>query len=266
VNLEHEFVGVSQRDDRVSARFRNGREAHGDLLVGCDGIRSVVRAELFGAESPHFTGYIAWRGLVPVERLPAALLPLDPESAICIAPGKTITRYLLAQRGLINYVAVAQREGWEVESWAVHSEVADLLDEFTEFHAGIRGILAATPPEHCYKWALFDRDPLERWSVGNITLAGDAAHPMLPFMGQGAVMAIEDAVILARCVDAAQDVATALQRFENARRERCALVMLESRANIVRLQGGNPDTYDKAGHRNEQRLGLFDYDPATVTI
>jgi salicylate hydroxylase len=232
-------------------------------LVGCDGIRSTVREQLFGAESPRFTGYIAWRGLVPVENIDPALL--EPESGICIGPGKTLTRYLIGTRGLVNYVAVAQRSGWEVEGWSVHSEVAEVLGEFSEFHSSMRDILAATPPDKCFKWALFDRDPLENWSVGCVTLAGDAAHPMLPFMGQGAVMAIEDAVVLSRCLEESSSVTEALSRYEAARTERCAMVMLESRANIKRLQA-DPGSYTKKSHKNEQRLGLFDYDAATISI
>ena len=263
LHLDHDFRTLQQGSGQVTATFSSGVRAAGDLLIGCDGIRSTVRAELFGAESPRFTGYIAWRGLVPIERISEKLLP---ESGICIGPGKTITRYLLGKRKLVNYVGVAQRKGWEIESWAIHSDVAELLEEFQDFHPSMRDILAATPPESCYKWALFDRDPLPKWSVGHTTLAGDAAHPMLPFMGQGAVMAIEDAVVLSRCLQASDNLDEALTRYEQARVERSTFVMLESRANIVRLQGADPDAYNKQSHKNEQRLGLFDYDPGQVAI
>ena len=263
IHLQHAFTRSEQSDSSITAHFTNGEKSTSDILIGCDGIRSNVRAELFGAESPRFTGYIAWRGLVPAELVDESLI--KPESGICIGPGKTLTRYLLGKRRLINYVAVAKRSGWEVEDWSVHSDVAEVLDEFSDFHSSMRDILAATPAENCYKWALFDRDPLEHWSVGRATLAGDAAHPMLPFMGQGAVMAIEDAVILARCVQAAATVDEALQRYEAARIERCTRVMLESRANIQRLQA-NPDRYDKKSHKNEQRLGLFDYDAGSIAV
>jgi salicylate hydroxylase len=261
--LQHEFTGLEQTVTSVTAQFANAISAPSDLLIGCDGIRSTVRECLFGAESPLFTGYIAWRGLVPAARVNPA--SMTPESGICIGPGKTFTRYLLGKRQLINYVAVAQRSGWAMESWALHSDINEVLDEFSEFHSSMREILAATPPENCYKWALFDRDPLPRWSMGRATLAGDAAHPMLPFMGQGAVMAIEDAVVLGRCLRAADSIEEALHRYEAARIERSSLVMLESRANIQRLQA-NPGSYNKQSHKNEQRLGLFDYDPGHVAI
>jgi salicylate hydroxylase len=263
IHMQHDFCKLDQSIDSVTAQFSNGVKATADLLIGCDGIRSTVRTALFGAESPRFTGYIAWRGLVPLERIDASTL--KPESAICIGPGKTITRYLIGKRQLVNYVAVAQRSGWETESWSVHSDIAEVLEEFSEFHPSIRNILAATPPESCYKWALFDRDPLPDWSVERATLAGDAAHPMLPFMGQGAVMAIEDAVVLSRCLQKSDSVTEALRRYEAARKERCAMVMLESRANIKRMQA-DPGAYNKDSHRNEQRLGLFDYNPATVPV
>ncbi len=263
LRLGSSFTRLTENDNCVVAEFADGTQERGDLLIGCDGIRSNVRAILFGAESPRFTGYIAWRGLVPANRLRE---PLTPESGICIGPGKTVTRYLLAQRQVVNYVAVARRSGWEKESWAVRSELSELLEEFAEFHPEIRQLLAATPAERCFKWALFDREPLSRWSVERVTLAGDAAHPMLPFMGQGAVMAIEDAVVFARCLHASSTIDETFERYESARRPRCSFVMLESRANIKRLQGADPDNYDRNSHKNEQRLGLFNYDPLTVSI
>ena len=191
---------------------------------------------------------------------------LEPESAICIGPGRTCTRYLLHHRQQINYVAVARRAGWEVESWSVHSEVSELLEEFRDFHRDIRSILGATPPELCYKWALFDRDPLHRWIDGHVCLLGDAAHPMLPFLGQGAAMALEDAVILERALSGCGSIAEALHRYQQARLERTSFVMLESRANIERMQAPNPETYNKQSHRNEEALGLFAYNPVTVQL
>ena len=265
IQLDAEFTSVVENRDRVRIQMKDGRQISGDLLIGCDGIRSAVREDLLGAESPRFTGYVAWRGLVPVERVEHPGI-FDPQSAVFIGPDHQFTRYRVRAGELVNYVAATRKDGWEVESWSVRSEVSELLEEFQEFCEPVKSLIAATPPDLCYKWALFDRDPLPNWTVNRVSLLGDAAHPMLPFMGQGAVMAIEDAMVLARCLEKDGPSARALSRYQTARRERTEFVMLESRANGERLQHHDPDTYGQKRHRNEETLGLFAYDAVHTSI
>jgi salicylate hydroxylase len=264
IHTNHECTGFTQDEHGVRAHFANGREIAGDVLVGCDGIRSSIRRELFGSGSPEFTGYVAWRGLVPMDKLDPALIV--PDSAVVIGPGHSVTRYRVRNGTILNYVAIAHCSDWQEEGWSVRSEVAEVLAEFSEFHDGVKAILSATPPDACYKWGLFDRDPIAQWTVGRVSLLGDAAHPMLPFLGQGAVMAIEDGMILARAFAASNDVYEGLARYENARKERTTLVMLESRANGKRLTSGETDHYDRSRHRNEEVLGLFSYNPVTEPV
>jgi salicylate hydroxylase len=248
----------------VTALFSNGQTARGDLLVGCDGIRSTVRARLFGTEDPRFTGYVAWRGLVPMERLSASLVA--PDSAVWIGPGHFLTRYKIRRGELLNYVAIARTNSWVEEGWSVRSTVDTLLAEFRDFEPAARSILMATPPDQCFKWGIFDRDPLPVWSTGRVTLLGDAAHPTTPFLGQGAAMALEDGMVLARTIAASRSVAEALARYEKARVARANGVLVASRENGLNLTTTDPDRYDEETHRNEESLDLASYDAATVPV
>lgn len=258
------LVDLTQSDGEVTAHFANGETVSADLLIGADGIRSAVRTCLFGPDRPRFTGQVAWRGLLPIDRIP--LESLYPDSCVFTGPGRILGRYKVRRGTQINYVAIVRKSGWEEESWTIPSPVADLLAEYADWHEEVRRIIASTPEDQCFKWALFDRDPLPRWSIGRATLLGDAAHPMLPFLGQGAAMAIEDGIILARCLAASESVQQALARYEKARVERAAFTLLESRAQGERMQRAEPEKYDRARTANAEALGLFSYNPTTVAV
>ena len=264
IHLNHEFERFTQSENEARAYFRNGRSAAGRLLVGCDGVKSPVRSQLHDSESPEFTGYVAWRGLAPAAKVPSEAV--DPPSGIYIGPGHLFVRYLIRGGETVNYVAFVRRDDWQTESWSQHSEVSEVLDEFAEFHQLVRSIISATPPELCYKWGLFSRRPLESWSVGRVSLLGDAAHPTLPFMGQGAVMAIEDGIVLARCLAASDSIAEALRRYEAARVERTTLVMEESGRIIHRFFAPDTERFAERNNRNEETLGLFSYDAWKVPV
>jgi salicylate hydroxylase len=265
IHLDSCFTGLEETDDGITAIFANGKTATGTVLVGSDGIRSNVRNVLWGNEEAKFTGYIAWRGLVPLQRLAKPEI-IFPDSAAFAGPGRTFSRYLVRQRTLINYVAFAEREEWATESWSIRSEVGEVQNEFSDFCPEVQAILNATPADQCYKWGLFDRQPLEKWTRGRATLLGDAGHPMTPFLAQGAVMAMEDGMILARAFAAAEDWRKALKRYEAARRERGTFVMLESHVNARRMYSRDPDKYTPEKHRNADALGLYAYNPLTVPI
>jgi len=264
LHLGCKLEDFGQDTQGVTALFSNGQTARGDLLVGCDGIRSTVRSRLFGTEDPRFTGYVAWRGLVPMERLSASLVV--PDSAVWIGPGHFLTRYKIRRGELLNYIAIARTNGWVEEGWSVRSTVDALLAEFRDFEPSARSILMATPPDQCFKWGIFDRDPLPVWSTGRVTLLGDAAHPTTPFLGQGAAIALEDGIVLARAIVAAGSVAEALARYEQARVARANAVLVASRENGLNLTTTDPDRYDEETHRNEESLDLASYDAVTVPV
>lgn len=264
ITLNAEVSAVSQEAGVVNVTLSTGAVITCEALIGCDGLRSQVRRCLFGNEEPSFTGHVAWRGLIPIEG--EAMFGMDLSSGLAIAPEKSFGWYPVRNGSLLNFVALAQTNEWAEEGWAIPADKEDILAVYQGWDSRILDIIKATPEGQCFKWGLFDREPMEAWTVGSITLLGDAAHPMLPFMGQGAAMAIEDGVVLARCIAESEDIETAFKRYEKARKERTALVQLESRAKGLRLEGKDTGSYNKKKHRNEESIGLFEYDAATVPI
>ena len=220
-NVEQNNAGVS---------LTAGSERYeGALLVGADGIHSIVRSALFGPEAPTFTGCVAWRGLVPVDRLPVDLV--RPMATAWWGPHKHFVHYYVRGGELVNCVCVVEKSGWEVESWNERGDHAELKADFAGWHDTVRVLIDNMDPAACFKWALFDRPPIPHWGRGRVTLLGDACHPTLPFMAQGAAMAIEDAAVLARLVAQGGDVATQLKRYETSRQARTARIQNGSRRN-----------------------------------
>lgn len=225
IRLGHHLAGLTDHGDGVHVRFGNGATDDVDVLVGADGIHSQVRAELFGPDKPHFTGCVAYRGLVPAQRLDDLSLAVATE--IWLGPGRHFVHYFVSDRRLVNFVAVIEQDIWTRESWTDRGDIADALAAFEGWHPQVREILAAA--DEPFVWALFDRAPLDRWSIGRVTLLGDACHPMLPFMAQGAAQAIEDSAALTACLVAAgSDPVAALQRYERVRLPRTARLQLVS--------------------------------------
>jgi salicylate hydroxylase len=231
LHLDRRFVGLTEEADGLEVHFADGTSARADVVVGADGIHSAVRAMLFGPESPRFSGSTAYRGLVPVERL--AHLDLPRQGYSWLGPERHFVHYYVAGGRLMNCVAVCPAGGWRLESWSARGEVADALAEFSGFHPTVREIIGAL--DETYRWALYDRAPLARWSVGRVTLMGDAAHAMLPFLAQGACQAIEDAAVLARLLATASpaEAPAALRRYEELRKPRTARVQQGSYQNAT---------------------------------
>ena len=257
VNLGCTLTDVIQDDEGVTVTFAHGERVRCAVLVGADGNKSRVRQYVAAGATSAFTGNLAWRGLVPASALRAELRV--PESIVFVGHRRHVVRYLLRGGTLMNYVAIAERAEWEDEGWAVRSTVREVLTEFAGWHPDVVDILAATPPDACYKWGLFDHDPLSRWVQGRVALLGDAAHPMLPFMAQGAVMAIEDAAVLARLYDANDDPPAALLAYEQARLPRASWVQLQSRQNARLYHDGSAGRQFDAD-RALRAERLYDYD------
>ncbi len=233
VHIGHRLSDLVDHGDRVEARFDNGTSTEVDLLVGADGIHSEVRRALFGQESPRFTGCVAYRGLIPAERLDDLRLPV--EAQVWMGPDRHFVHYFVQDGRLVNFVAVIDQDAWTRESWTDRGDVTDALRAFEGWHPQLRSILGAV--EETFIWALFDRAPLERWSVGRVTVLGDACHPMLPFMAQGAAQAIEDGAVLAACLqNAVPDTASeALRRYEELRLPRASRIQGLSTTNKTRF-------------------------------
>jgi salicylate hydroxylase len=228
IRLDRKCIGVSETEDRIEARFAGGETAVSDFLVGADGIHSRVRECLFGADAPQFTGCVAWRGLVAMERLPPHLARMHATN--WLGPHGHVLHYPVRRGELMNFISFVERDDWQVESWTVAGTTTELAGDFPGWHPDVHAFieLIETP----FKWALMARPAMERWSRGRITLLGDACHPTLPFLGQGAVMAIEDGYVLAACLQKlGADPPAALARYEEIRRERTAMVVRKSHEN-----------------------------------
>jgi salicylate hydroxylase len=226
--------------DLVTVRFADGTERSMDALIGADGIHSVVRAALFGPESPQFTGVVAYRAVVPRERLSVPNL-----DAFTKWWGPTLSTQIVTfplDRDRETFIfATTPQDDWRHESWTMPGDVNELRSIYADFHPQARALLDACG--EVMKSALCVRDPLPAWSVGRTTLLGDACHPMMPFMAQGAGMAVEDAVVLARMLEGVEReaVPAALKRYEAARRERTTRIQIGSRGNNWLREGGNAD-------------------------
>jgi salicylate hydroxylase len=230
----HRLLSLVDDGDTVQARFDNGQTRRADVLVGADGIHSAVRAALFGPETPHFTGCVAYRGLVLAERL--AHLDMEPALQVWMGPHSHILHHYVSGLRLVNVVAVMEQDTWTKESWTEPGDVADLLAAYKDWHPQVRTILQAF--DETFRWAIFERLPMPRWSRGRVTLLGDACHAMLPFMAQGAAQAMEDGVTLAALLSnlgSPAAVPEAPRVYESVRGPRVTRVQRMSSDNRARL-------------------------------
>ncbi|MEM7098653.1 MAG: FAD-dependent monooxygenase [Pseudomonadota bacterium] len=227
LRLGSDVIGYSQTAAGVAALLADGSQVQGDVLIGADGIHSPTRAQMLGPDKPHFTGNVAWRAVVPIERL-GALAP-NPTACAWMGRGGHCVTYRLRGGTLANLVAVIERDDWMSESWTEQGSREEALAEFGDWHATIRAIIENADAH--YRWALFDRAPFDTWVDGRVALLGDAAHPMLPFMAQGAAMAAEDAWVLAHELTQDQGVNAALRTYQEKRHARASRVQAGSRAN-----------------------------------
>lgn len=267
IQLGTRLEDFSQSDDRVTLTAE-GQSQRWDVMVGADGIHSLVRAKLWGEQQADFTGNMAWRMLVPIEGLPSEMAV--PKTSVWWGPGKHFVHYLVSGGRYMNCVCVVETDTWHAESWTESGSVAQLRADFGGWHEDIQTLLAQADESTLFKWGLFDRPPMDSWSQGRVTLLGDACHPTLPFMAQGAAMAIEDAVILANCLTGQTDVARALQRYAQLRRSRTARIQRGSRRNakVFHMSGIQAWFRDKAASRAGQQAmdGLYRYDPLLVGL
>ena len=264
LRLDARCIAAEADAQGAAAVFADGSRARADVLIGADGLRSIVREQMFAPDEPRFTGQVAWRGLLPTAGLDPA--SFEPPSAMSIGPGRIFTRYLLRSGSLVNFVAIVRDSRWTIESWSARGDLAELLAHYAGWSRQVRALIAATPAELLYKWALFDRPPLECVADGRCALLGDAAHPMLPFLGQGAAMAIEDACVLARAFTACADPVEALERYQAARLERTTRVAAASRSAGERFQQAPADDYSSASHVSAISLDLPAYDATMVPV
>jgi salicylate hydroxylase len=228
-----------QSPEEVTALLGSGRRVSGSLLVGADGIHSMIRSQLLDTGEPRFTGHVAWRVTVPVELLGRDVPP--PTACLWVGDRRHAITYRLRGGALANLVAVVEHDEWRGESWTERGTRQDALADFEGWHPTVTTTIREADAH--YRWALFDREPLETWTDGRVALLGDACHPMLPYLAQGATMAIEDARVLAHRLEGTDDVPRALLSYAATRRERTARVQAGSRRNGQRFHQGNSFAY-----------------------
>jgi salicylate hydroxylase len=261
VRLGHRLADVEETAHGVRATFADGSTAEGDALVAADGVRSAVRPILWGDEPPRFTGQIAFRFLLDWAN--AAPFLEHGRGAVFVGPRRTFNRYTLRGGALLNCVGIAATDGWADEGWSTLAGPDEMPAAFEGWHPSVTGLIErARAP---IKWGIFDRAPLPRWSSGRVTLLGDAAHAMLPFLGMGAAMAIEDGMILARAFKAEATVDAAFARYEAARRPRTALIHAKSVEQGALTQARDPERYDAAAAPAGD-ASILGYDPVTAPI
>jgi len=211
---------AAPRGETVALTLAGGATAEADIVVAADGVRSALRARHVASSPPRFARHVAWRGTVPAERAPAELV--RPHVRVTMGHGRHLVTYPLRAGSLVNFVAVEEREAWTAEGWSHPDDPGHLRRAFAGWGGAAGALLDAV--DSCFLWGLFDHAPLPRWVDGRIALLGDACHPMLPFLAQGATMALEDAWVLADCLDGADDPRAGLVAYESARRGRATRV------------------------------------------
>jgi len=241
LNARLESFEQDRSSGYVKVRLADGTVHEGSALVGADGVHSAVRRQLFGDGTPHYSGCMAWRGVIPVERIDPAVV--RQVGTNWVGPGRHVIQYPLRAGKLMNFVGIVETDRWIEESWTQRGTHEECHADFEGWHPDIHELIRHI--ETPYRWALMARPPLPTWTQGLVTLLGDASHPTLPFLAQGAVMAIEDGYVLARALGEVDDVARALQRYEAARIGRTTTIVEKSTENGRRFH--NPELASAEG-------------------
>ncbi len=268
----HGCVGFEQTPDSATLLLANGARIEGDVIIGADGVHSRIRQQMFGEGQAQFTGIMAWRGLVPMERLPPHQRRLVGNNWLGV--GGHVVTYPLRRGELLNFVGVVEHDAWVPESWTEAGSREECLRDLGRWHEDVRTIINNI--DIPYKWALLGREPLEHFAQGRVCVMGDAAHPTLPFLAQGANMALEDGIVLARLLDSALPVPEALQRYEQARVERTAKIVRGSSDNTKRFHNPALGSAEGAAAYVEREFEpekvkarydwLYEYDALTVPL
>ena len=272
IHLNHHFRAPEQDGAAVTLHFDDRPSVLCDLAVGADGVHSVMRKMLFGVGEATFTGIVAWRGLIPFEKLPERLR--RPIGTNWIGPGGHVIHYPIRPGALMNFTSVVENREWKIESWSEPGTVEEYLADYPGWHPDVHEYISNIDAP--FRWALFARPPMQVWTKGRMTLLGDACHPTLPFLAQGAAMAIEDGLMLARALEAYDDPENALLRYQDARVERTSRMVYGAAKNTERFHNPalaneeNAQAYvdqEWSPERISERYDwLFEYDAVEAAI
>jgi len=263
VLIGHRLIAIDHTGSGVTAHFANGATVQADALLGADGVRSTARKILIGDEAPEFAGQIAYRCLIT--RADAAPYLGAGNAVVSIGAARIFNRYLIRAGDLLNVIGIAQSDTWAQEGWSTPATNAEFAARFEGFHPDVLGLIRAAPPQSLIKWGLFVRPPLAQWAHGRVLLMGDAAHPMLPFLGLGAATAIEDGIVIARILGLNRPVEGAFAAFQRARFDRVEAVRTQSILQGQIIQAADPDG-DAMQTAPSGRPELFDYNPCKAPL
>ncbi|MDX1483438.1 MAG: FAD-dependent monooxygenase [Alphaproteobacteria bacterium] len=268
LHLSHRVIGVAEDEKGAELRFADGSAARGDIVVGADGIKSEVRRHLVGDTPAHYTGDAAWRLTVPADRLPDDYM--DQVMSVWIGPGGHVVIYYVGGGRILNFVGLVEPEEVSEESWTLKFPWEDLKSDFEGWHDDIQMVIDAADKDQCYRWSLFSRPVIETWSSERVTLLGDAVHPTLPYLAQGAAMAIEDAAVLARALREGVTMAEGLRIYHRNRAGRTARIVRESTDNRrlyhSRSVAEIRKEFAERDLGSERNQWLYSYNPVTVDL
>lgn len=268
IRLNKRVRGYVEKEDCVELHFEDGTVARGDILVGSDGLKSVVRAQMFGAAPAVYTGDGAWRLVVPIENLPKDILP--PVMSVFMGPGGHVVCYYLRSGKLLNFVGLVETDEISEESWTMRFPWERLKADYVGWHPVIQTIIDCANRDECYRWSLHRREPTMNWSTKRVTLLGDSAHPTLPYLAQGAVMSIEDGAVLTRALAMSDDIAEALQIYQRNRIDRTARIVRQSTENRALFHLGSQEAiraaFAKRDEGADRNAWLYSYNPLTVPL
>lgn len=268
IHLNKMATGFVEDGDTVTLKFADGSSARGDLLIGADGVKSVVRDQICGAVPATYTGDAAWRVTVPTKSLPPNFM--DQVMSVWLGPGLHAVCYYIRGGELLNFVGAVETAEVAEESWTAKFPWETLKKDFEGWHEDIQTIIDLTDRDACYRWSLFRRPVVEGWSTKRATILGDAAHATLPYLAQGAAMAIEDGAVLMRALKQETAVADALTLYERNRRERTARVVDQSNDNRRLFHLTSVDhiraAFAKRDEGADRNGWLYSYNPLTVEL
>jgi salicylate hydroxylase len=268
VRLNRRVAGFEESDAGVELFFADGSRARGDLLIGADGVKSAVRAQIAGADHATYTGDAAWRLTLPTDQLPGNFM--GEVMSVWMGPGRHVVCYYLRGGALLNFVGLVETEDISEESWTAKFPWERLKADFAGWHENIQSVIDRADRDSCFRWSLYYRPPIATWSTRRATLLGDAVHATLPYLAQGAAMAIEDAAVLARALQSTDVVADALQLYERNRIDRTSRIVKGSDANRTLFHMRDQEKLRQAfAARDEgadRNAWLYSYNPLTVTL
>ncbi len=268
VSLNHKVTGFTEDADGVTLHFADRSNARGDILIGADGLKSVVGHQIVGEIPATYTGDAAWRITVPVAELPPDFL--EQVMSVFMGPGGHAVCYYLRGGELLNFVGIVETDEVSEESWTQKFPWEQLKADFAGWHPAIQTVIDKADRNQCYRWSLFNHPAIRTWSTRRVTLLGDSAHATLPYLAQGAAMAIEDGAVLARALRQESDIAAALDLYQRNRVDRTARIVEQSTENrrLFHLpsEAAIRAEFSRRNEGEDRNKWLYSYNPLTVPL